>query len=179
IFHQPSVDQSKPARNYRQLEHGRIVVYGTSMSVVRETSERCRSVRRLLQNHMVRYEERDLYMSREYQQELRQRLANEGISTLHLPHVFADGIHIGGAGELEKLNEAGELRGLLDHYQKVVVRFMCEKCGGYRFLPCEFCHGSKRSLLRNHFTEEFCALRCMHCDENGLRRCDLCADQQE
>ncbi|XP_005104531.1 glutaredoxin domain-containing cysteine-rich protein CG31559 isoform X2 [Aplysia californica] len=171
--------QPDDQRNYRQLEQGKIVIYATTMSVVRETSERCKVVRCLLQNHMVRYEERDLYMSREIQQELRQRLAQEGVSEVRLPHVFADGIHLGGSDELEKLNEAGELRGLLDSYAKIVVRIMCEKCGGYRFVPCETCHGSKRSLIRNHFTEEFCALRCMQCDENGLRRCDMCKDQQE
>lgn len=59
------------------------------------------------------------------------------------------------------------------------MKSSCEKCGGYRFIPCNFCHGSKKSLRRNHFTDEFCALRCMQCDENGLLRCDLCMDQQE
>ena len=63
--------------------------------------------------------------------------------------------------------------------QKILVRSSCDKCGGYRFLPCTHCHGSKKSLLRNEFTEEFCALRCMQCDENGLMRCDECTDQQE
>ncbi|XP_059174858.1 glutaredoxin domain-containing cysteine-rich protein CG31559-like [Physella acuta] len=171
--------QTQDPRNYRLLEQGKIVVYATTMSVVRETSERCKIVRSLLQNHMVRYEERDLYMSREIQQELKQRLIQEGVSSVHLPHVFADGIHLGSSEELEKMNEAGELRPLLDNYQKITVRIMCEKCGGYRFVPCDYCHGSKKSLLRNHFTEEFCALRCMNCDENGLRRCDMCIDQQE
>ncbi|CAL1538218.1 unnamed protein product [Lymnaea stagnalis] len=167
------------ARNYRLLEQGKIVMYATSMSVVRETSERCKVARSLLQNHMVRYEERDLYMSRDIQQELRDRLSQDGIQELRLPHVFADGIHLGSSEELEKMNEAGELREILNNYQKITVRIMCDKCGGYRFVPCDYCHGSKKSLLRNHFTEEFCALRCMNCDENGLRRCDACIDQQE
>lgn len=82
-------------RNYRLLEQGKIVVYATSMCVVRETSERCKIVRNLLQNYMVRYEERDLYMSREIQQELNHRLSQEGIGNVRLPHVFADGICIG------------------------------------------------------------------------------------
>lgn len=50
----------------------------------------------------------------------------------------------------------------------------CERCGGYRYIPCLVCHGSRKSLHRNHFTEEFCALRCITCDENGLVRCDAC-----
>lgn len=56
---------------------------------------------------------------------------------------------------------------------------MCNSCGGYRFVPCGMCHGSKKSVHRNNFTEEFCALRCMHCNENGLQRCQECIDQQE
>lgn len=64
-------------------------------------------------------------------------------------------------------------------FQKIDVKSSCEKCGGYRYMPCNFCHGSKKSLRRNNFTDEFCALRCMQCDENGLLRCDLCLDQQE
>ena len=63
--------------------------------------------------------------------------------------------------------------------QKIDVKSSCEKCGGYRFIPCIHCHGSKKSLRRNNFTDEFCALRCMQCDENGLLRCDMCLDQQE
>ncbi|RUS72662.1 hypothetical protein EGW08_019577 [Elysia chlorotica] len=166
--------QPQDPRNFRQLEQGKIVVYATSMSVVRETSERCKSVRHLLQNHMVRYEERDLYMSREVQQELSYRLKQEGVSELRLPHVFADGIHLG----VSKCNIITHIT-IVFPLQKIQVRIMCERCGGYRFVPCDVCHGSKRSLLRNHFTEEFCALRCMHCNESGLKRCDLCLDQQE
>ena len=67
----------------------------------------------------------------------------------------------------------------LFYFQKIQVRSSCDKCGGYRFLPCTSCHGSKKSLHRNEFTEEFCALRCMQCDENGLVRCVECIDQQE
>ncbi|GFO34373.1 glutaredoxin domain-containing cysteine-rich protein [Plakobranchus ocellatus] len=106
---------------------------------------------------------------------LERRSSYAAFTLLILPGFLVDT----GSEELEKLNEAGELRALLDNYQKITVRIMCEKCGGYRFVPCDICHGSKRSLLRNHFTEEFCALRCMHCNESGLKRCDLCRDQQE
>ena len=50
----------------------------------------------------------------------------------------------------------------------------CDTCGGYRYVPCAVCHGSKKSLRRNHFTEEFQTLRCVICDENGLVKCDKC-----
>ncbi|XP_060070218.1 ankyrin-1-like [Ylistrum balloti] len=163
-------------RNYSQLEKGKIVIYTSSMAIVRETYERCILAKKILQTHMVRYEEKDLFMSVENQRELRERL---GVDEVVLPQVFADGVALGGMQQLEDLNEEGELRKLLSNFTKINVRSSCEKCGGYRYVPCTFCHGSKKSLKRNYFTEEFSALRCMQCDENGLLRCDMCLDQQE
>ncbi|KAK6172303.1 hypothetical protein SNE40_015991 [Patella caerulea] len=163
-------------RNYCLLEKDKIVIYTTSMSVVRDTHEKCKVVRNILQTNMVRYEEKDMYMSKDNQRELQERLNTNGI---RVPQVFADGILLGGAEELERLNESGELRNIFSEYPKVVVTSNCVKCGGYRYVPCLICHGSKKSVHRNHFTEEFCALRCMQCDENGLQRCDMCGEQQE
>lgn len=65
----------------------------TSMAVVRETYDRCRIVRTILQTHMVRFEERDLYMSRENQYELLDRM--ESIDYVELPQVFLDGFYVG------------------------------------------------------------------------------------
>ncbi|XP_045204605.1 glutaredoxin domain-containing cysteine-rich protein CG31559-like isoform X2 [Mercenaria mercenaria] len=163
-------------RNYRQEEKGKIIVYTTSMTVVREAADKCKAVRNMLQTHMVRYEERDMFMSAENQKELTERL---GLSAIRVPQVFADGVYIGDYDEVHKLNDTGELRSMFKNFTKIQVRSSCDKCGGYRYLPCTFCHGSKKSLHRNEFTEEFCALRCMQCDENGLMRCDECIDQQE
>lgn len=173
------VDSSTSKFNYLELEKGKIVVYTTSMTVVRETFDRCKVARNILQTHMVRYEERDLYMSHEHQRMLAERLEVDLNQVIRLPQVFIDGIHIGGATHLEKLNENGELRKILQPFPKIQVRTMCDNCGGYRFVPCAVCHGSKKSVHRNNFTEEFCALRCMHCNENGLQRCHECLDQQE
>ncbi|OXA38101.1 Glutaredoxin domain-containing cysteine-rich protein 1 [Folsomia candida] len=58
--------------------------------------------------------------------------------------------------------------------ESLSVLSTCEKCGGFRMLPCQICNGSKKSVHRNHFTTEFIALKCMHCDPSGLVRCDLC-----
>lgn len=170
------VQQNGYSRNYSLTERGKIIVYTTSMTTVREAAERCKVVRHILQTHMVRYEERDLFMSAENQKELKERL---GQSAITVPHVFADGVYLGDHNTVHKLNETGELRTLFQNFTKIQVRSFCDKCGGYRYLPCSFCHGSKKSLHRNEFTEEFCALRCMQCDENGLMRCDECIDQQE
>lgn len=163
-------------RNYKHLEKGKIIIYTTSMTVVRPTHARCKKLQKMLQTHMVRYEEKDLFMSKENQKELMERLNTNEIV---LPQVFADGASLGTLENLERLNESGELRHILANFTKIDVKSSCEKCGGYRYMPCNFCHGSKKSLRRNNFTDEFCALRCMQCDENGLLRCDLCLDQQE
>ena len=69
------------------------MVYTTSMTVVRETYDRCKASRNILQNHMVRYEERDLYMSQELQRELRERLDTD--HHILLPQIFIDGLHLG------------------------------------------------------------------------------------
>ena len=41
---------------------------------------------------MMKYEERDIFMSRENQRELCERLENENVD---VPQVFADGLHLG------------------------------------------------------------------------------------
>lgn len=46
----------------------------------------------MLQTHMVRYEEKDLFMSKENQKELMERLNTNEIV---LPQVFADGASLG------------------------------------------------------------------------------------
>ena len=62
------------------------------MRIIRETYEHCVHVKNILQTHMVLYEDRDVFMSRENQRELQQRL---GVNKVILPQVFADGQHLG------------------------------------------------------------------------------------
>lgn len=164
------------SRKLKEHEKGKIVIYTTSTTIVRETYERCKLVKKILQNHMIRYEEKDLFMNKDNQRELVERVGSYVVS---IPQVFADGSQLGSAEQIENLNEMGELKKILDNFEKINVRHSCEKCGGYRYNPCVHCHGSKKSLKRNYFTEEFSSLRCMQCDENGLQRCDMCLDQQE
>lgn len=51
----------------------------------------------------------------------------------------------------------------------------CGYCGGYEFIPCRKCSGTKDSV-KNSFTSEFKALRCTHCNENGLEPCPACKE---
>ena len=47
----------------------------------------------MLQTHMVQYEERDIFMSRENQKELAERLNTQNGGDV--PQVFANGQHLG------------------------------------------------------------------------------------
>lgn len=62
----------------------------------------------------------------------------------------------------------------LSPYQRVQHPHECPSCGGFGFLPCSVCHGSKMSVFRNCFTDAFKALKCTACNENGLQRCKNC-----
>ncbi|XP_047027671.1 glutaredoxin domain-containing cysteine-rich protein CG31559-like [Helicoverpa zea] len=158
-------------KSYKEKDAGKVVVYTTTMGIVRSTYQRCVLVKKILRNLLVKYEERDVFMSTEYQDEIRDRMKSDQIL---VPQLFLDGQHIGDADTVEKLNESGELRKMLKPYKSPDACNTCQMCGGFRLLPCRICNGSKKSLHRNHFTAEFVALKCMNCDEVGLVRCEAC-----
>ncbi|XP_045778186.1 glutaredoxin domain-containing cysteine-rich protein CG31559-like [Maniola jurtina] len=159
-------------KSYKEKDAGKVVLYTTTMGVVRNTYQRCLLVKKILRNLLVKYEERDVFMSMEYQDEIRDRMKSDQIL---VPQLFIDGHHIGDAETVEKLNESGDLRKMLKPYKSPDACHTCQLCGGFRLLPCRICNGSKKSLHRNHFTAEFVALKCMNCDEVGLVRCEACS----
>ncbi|XP_062539320.1 uncharacterized protein LOC134207616 [Armigeres subalbatus] len=163
--------QQANIKNYKEKDAGKVVVYTTSMGIVRETYTKCANVKQILRTLLVKFEERDVFMSSDYQQEIKDRMQSEAIQ---VPQVFVDGQHVGDADCIERLNESGELRKMLKPYKCLESSFTCKTCGGYRLLPCPSCGGSKKSIHRNHFTAEFIALKCMNCDEVGLVKCHNC-----
>ncbi|KAI9557543.1 hypothetical protein GHT06_017371 [Daphnia sinensis] len=164
--------QGKTFKSYAEREHGKVVVYTTSMGVVRQTYQRCLQVQRILGTLLINYEERDVSMNRQVQQELKERMNRNRIV---IPQVFVEGQLLGDADAIEKLNETGDLRQILRRYKRVGPETICDSCGGYRYLPCSVCSGSKKSIHRNHFTAEFAALKCITCNEAGLIRCVACS----
>ena len=68
------------------------MVYVTSMRIIRGTHDKCKKVKNILQYHMVEFEEKDVFMSRENQKDLMERL---GVNVILVPHVFADGQSLG------------------------------------------------------------------------------------
>ena len=73
-------------------EQGRLVVYVTTMGIVRPTYQQCQRVRQILRQLMAEFEERDLFLSVDHQQELQRRLGADRVSP---PQVFIDGNLLG------------------------------------------------------------------------------------
>ncbi|KAF5446672.1 hypothetical protein F2P56_032281 [Juglans regia] len=146
----------------------RIVVYFTSLRVVRSTFDDCKSVRSILRGFRVSIDERDLSMDSGFLTELQQILGGQSQSKLSLPRVFIGGRYVGGAEEIRQLHEAGELRKLVEGLPAAEPG-VCDVCGGYRFVLCDECYGSHKL-----FTEKSGFKSCTACNENGLIRCPSC-----
>ncbi|XP_028768980.1 uncharacterized protein At5g39865-like [Neltuma alba] len=143
----------------------RIVVYYTSLRVVRSTFEDCRSVRFILRGFRVKMDERDVSMDVGYMRELKSILGEKNVT---LPRVFIGGRYIGGAEEVRQLNEIGELKKIVEGLPAADLG-ACDVCGGYRFILCEECNGSRKM-----YTEKTGFKTCTACNENGLIRCPSC-----
>ncbi|KAG4155928.1 hypothetical protein ERO13_D03G141300v2 [Gossypium hirsutum] len=144
----------------------RIVVYYTSLRVVRSTFEDCKAVRSILRGFRVSIDERDLSMDSRFLDELKGIL---GKSKLSLPRVFIGGRYLGGAEEIKQLHETGELKKLMEGLSAAEPA-TCGVCGGYRFVLCDECNGSRKI-----YTEKSGFKICTDCNENGLIRCPSCS----
>ena len=156
----------------------KVVLYLTSLRGIRKTYEDCWSTMSILQSYGVRVDERDLSMHSGFKDELHAALGSTAGS--RLPQVFADGRHLGGAEEVRRMHEAGELSKALKACEmappprsggKGIALEACSSCGGVRFVPCEECSGSCKVFLEEVGTFR----RCPECNENGLVRCPLCS----
>lgn len=163
-------------KHFMERERGKVVVYVTTLGIVRDTYERCLRLRKILWTLLVRFEERDVFMARDTQLQLLDRLR---VGSVTVPHLFIEGQYLGDAEQIERMNECGELRRLLQPYRRATSCTPCDTCGGFRLLPCSVCNGSKKSVHRNDFTLEFVALKCSSCDESGLVKCMDCAEYKD
>ncbi|KAJ9175933.1 hypothetical protein P3X46_014432 [Hevea brasiliensis] len=148
-----------------QDEHD-IILYFTSLRIVRKTYEDCRTVRSILRGFRVPIDERDLSIDGRYLDELQMITGSKKVS---LPVVFMGGKYVGGAEEIKEMNESGELRKLIGGLPFVENSISCDLCGGLRFVVCEQCNGSHKIY------SEKCGFKtCSSCNVNGLSRCALC-----
>ncbi|XP_030524526.2 uncharacterized protein At5g39865 isoform X2 [Rhodamnia argentea] len=147
-------------------DSNRIVVYFTSLRVVRPTFEDCKAVRSILRGFRVRIDERDLSMDSGFLAELQGILGEPGKPAL--PRVFIGGRYVGGAEEIRQLHEIGELKKLVEGVPAAEPG-VCDACGGYRFVLCGECNGSHKL-----YAEKSGFRSCTACNENGLVKCSSC-----
>jgi glutaredoxin domain-containing cysteine-rich protein 1 len=80
------------AQNFKEKDGGKIVLYTTSMGIVRSTYAKCQAVKQILRTLMVKFEERDVFMSFNHQQEIKERMQSDDID---VPQLFVDGQYVG------------------------------------------------------------------------------------
>ncbi|KAM7501770.1 hypothetical protein LguiB_000674 [Lonicera macranthoides] len=149
----------------------RVVVYLTSLRVVRSTFEDCRAVQSILRGFRVTVDERDLSMDSSFLGELDRILGQYERTRITLPRVFIGGRYIGGADEVIMLHETGELKKIVQGLPAAKPG-VCEVCGGYRFILCDECDGSHKCFMEGGGFRS-----CTSCNENGLIRCPSCASE--
>ncbi|CAI8597368.1 unnamed protein product [Vicia faba] len=147
------------------LDHGGIVVYFTSLRVIRRTFNDCRTVRSILKRFSVSIDERDVCVDERFREELFEILGRRNVP---LPCVFIGGEYIGGVEDFKKLYDSGELQEMIERLPKTVPS-ACEFCGGMRFVVCDECDGSHRV-----FADKSGFKTCLSCNTNGLIRCPAC-----
>ncbi|PWA58765.1 Glutaredoxin [Artemisia annua] len=171
--------ETKPAKPNRLMTtipgaEKRVVLYTTSLRVVRSTFEACKTVNSILRAFRVSIDERDLSMDSNYLSELQSIMTenNEECekTNLTLPKVFIGGRYIGGAEEVKMLHESGELKKYIEELP-AVRNGVCELCGDFRFVLCDECRGSHKC-----YSEKSGFRSCSLCNENGLIRCLACFD---
>ncbi|XP_050208717.1 uncharacterized protein At5g39865-like [Mercurialis annua] len=160
---------SPPPPNIDDLQ---IILYFTSLRIVRKTFEDCRTVRSILRGCRIPIDERDLSMDSKYLDELQ---VITGSKKVNLPLVFIGGKFIGGVDEVRELNENGDLKKMISGSLSLIndnnsnTNNNCDLCGGLRFILCEQCNGSHKIYM-----EKYGFRSCTSCNVNGLIRCPLC-----
>lgn len=152
----------------------RVVIYYTSLRVVRRTYEDCRVVRSIMKGYRVKMDERDLAMDGSYVEELQKimgqrREKDKGELNMSLPKVYVNGKYVGGVEEIRRLHENGELKKMIQGLP-VSDGGVCEMCGGFRYVVCEWCDGSHRVFVDDKYGFKSCSL----CNVNGLIHCRNC-----
>lgn len=169
----------------------RVVVYTTTLRGVRKTFEECNAVRAAFEGHGVSICERDISMDRGFKEELRELMKGKEDSLP--PKVFIKGRYVGGAQEVLRILEEGKFAELVQGLPRLNNRlcgYVCDMCGGVRFLPCFRCNGSCKMVkqvnqendeakvvglgFKKQLNNNVVVVRCSDCNENGLVQCPIC-----
>jgi glutaredoxin domain-containing cysteine-rich protein 1 len=162
---EPTPIPSLPPPIYFPGTEKRVVIYFTSLRVVRPIFEDCKSALAILRAFRVQLDERDVSMDSSFLNELTRIMGRTGLT---LPRVFIDGKYIGGGEEIRSMHEIGELKKILECLP-VVDRTECHVCAGHRFVLCNVCNGSRKL-----YNDKAGFKVCHACNENGLLRCPSC-----
>ncbi|KAE9614983.1 putative thioredoxin-like protein [Lupinus albus] len=160
----PSLLSSDSVKLPPGLDQG-VVVYYTSLRVVRRTFDDCRTVRTILRGFRVIVDERDVSIDDRFRDELDGIFGRRNVK---LPTVFIGGAYIGGAEEVQRLYNSGELERMIERLP-MTNQNGCDFCGGFRFIVCNECNGSHKV-----FKEKNGFMICSSCNTNGLIRCPQC-----
>ncbi|XVF24171.1 hypothetical protein REPUB_Repub13aG0104400 [Reevesia pubescens] len=145
----------------------RIILYFTSLRVVRKTFEECKTVISILHGFRVPIDERDLSLDSNFLDELQGIIGRKRFT---LPLVFIGGRYIGGAEEIKRLHDCGELKKLIGRLPLLVGSSICNLCEGLRFVVCRQCNGSHKI-----YSEKSGFRSWSDCNVNGLIRCPSCS----
>jgi len=159
---------SPPKPIYFPGTEQRVVIYFTSLRVVRPIFEDCKSALTILRAFHVHLDERDVSIDSSFLTELNRIMDRTGQTGLTLPRVFIAGKYIGGGEEIRSMHEIGELKKMLEDLP-VVDPIECHVCAGHRFVLCNVCNGSRKV-----YNDKVGFKVCNVCNENGLRRCPSC-----
>ncbi|KAK7305449.1 hypothetical protein VNO77_43355 [Canavalia gladiata] len=168
-FSSHASDDPRAAHSHPPRSEQRVVVYFTSLRVVRTTFEDCKTVRSILRGFRVALDERDVSMDSGFLSELRRVTGRK--TSLTLPRVFINGRYVGGAEEVRWLHENGELRKMLEGLPAADSHLrVCHVCDDHRFVLCGECSGARKV-----YAEKGGFKTCAACNESGLIRCISCA----
>lgn len=163
---------------------GKVVMYTTTLRGIRKTFEACNAVRSAIEALGIFICERDISMDKGFREELRELMKGKDNSEMIPPRLFVKGRYIGGVEEVMRIVEEGGLVDLLQGLPKIKTGYVCEGCGGVRFLPCFKCNGSCKMVMVVGVEEEdemvqnqgrTVVVRCSDCNENGLILCPICS----
>ncbi|KAK9067923.1 hypothetical protein SSX86_012034 [Deinandra increscens subsp. villosa] len=159
----------------------RVVIYTTTLRGVRRTFEACNAVRAVLEGFGVSFCERDISMDRGFRDELWELMKGKDKDELVPPRVFVKGRYVGGSDEVLRIVEEGCLGQLVEGLPRSKAGYVCEVCGGARFLPCIVCDGSCKMVMvlkkeiDGKELGESVFVKCSECNENGLVCCPICS----
>ncbi|KAK9093798.1 hypothetical protein Scep_025267 [Stephania cephalantha] len=180
-----TIEESPFPRRCPKGGENRVVLYTTTLRGVRKTYEECNAVRSVFEGIGVSISERDVSMHSGYREELKELLKSSSSSSCSaingglVPRVFVKGRYIGGAEEVLRIHEEGNLGKLVEGVPRKKCGVVCEGCGGVGFLPCFDCNGSCKVVVVVSTVKEMqgrdVVKRCPCCNENGLVLCPLCS----